>query len=84
MQFFSLTPITLDLAASDNEQRRKRSDSVVADERDEIETKRMDTLVQKMALHFPRRTNQPIEGAETLQTSINQVISLLSNHIDLR
>ena len=73
MQFFSLTPITLDLAASDREQRRRRADSVVVDERDESETARMEQLVQKMALHFPRRQGQPTQGAEVLPASINQV-----------
>jgi hypothetical protein len=73
MQFFSLTPITLDLAASDLENGRRRADSVVIDERDEPETKRMDQLVQKMASHFPRREEQPTQGAHILKASINQV-----------
>ena len=73
MQFFSLTPITLDLAASDREQGRRRADSVVVDEREETETARMDQLVQKMGLHFPRRQGQPTQGADTLHISINQV-----------
>lgn len=78
MQFFSLTPITLDLAASDLEHGRRRADSVVTDERDETETKRMDQLVQKMAQHFPKRQGQPTQGAEILKASINQVYPLLS------
>lgn len=73
MQFFSLTPITLDLAASDREQGRRRADSVVVDERDESESVRMAVLVQKMALHFPRRQGQPTQGAEVLAPSIDQV-----------
>ena len=76
MQFFSLTPITLDLAASDHDQGRRRADSIVIDERNDIETARMDRLVQKMALHFPRRQGQPVQGAETLRASINQVSPL--------
>jgi len=78
MQFFSLTPITLDLAASDLEQGRRRADSVVIDERDEGETKRMAELVKKMTLHFPRREGQPTQGAEILKASINQVLPLPS------
>jgi hypothetical protein len=74
MQFFSLTPITLDLAASDRQIGRRRADSVVIDERDDRETVRMEGLVKKMALHFPRRENQPIEGAQILMESIDQVI----------
>lgn len=73
MQFFSLTPITLDLAASDRQIGRRRADSVVVDERDHQETVRMEGLVSKMALHFPRRKNQPIEGAQLLMESIDQV-----------
>jgi len=74
MQFFSLTPITLDLAASDRQIGRRRADSVVIDERDDKETARMEGLVTKMALHFPRRKNQPIEGAQILVESIDQVV----------
>ena len=73
MQFFSLTPITLDLAASDRRIGRRRADSVVVDERDDSETARMEGLVAKMALHFPRRKDQPIEGAQILVESIDQV-----------
>lgn len=73
MQFFSLTPITLDLAASDQKIGRRRADSVVFDERDELETVRMDNLVVKMALHFPKREGQPTQGADILKASIDQV-----------
>ena len=73
MQFFSLTPITLDLSASDVRIGRRRADSMIIDERDENETHRMDILVQKMTQHFPRRESQPTQGAETLQASISQV-----------
>jgi hypothetical protein len=73
MQFFSLTPITLDLAASDLANGRRRADSMVIDERDQDETARMDVLVRKMAQHFPRRQGMPTHGAEILQSSINQV-----------
>lgn len=73
MQFFSLTPITLDLAASDLQIGRRRADSVVIDERDETETTRIKTLVNKMSLHFPRKEGQPIQGSEILKTSIDQV-----------
>ena len=73
MQFFSLTPITLDLSASDVRIGRRRADSMIIDERDENETHRMDILVQKMTQHFPRREGQPTQGAETLQASISQV-----------
>ena len=38
-----------------------------------METARMERLVNKMALHFPRRLGQPTEGAEILGTSIDQV-----------
>ena len=79
MQFFSLTPITLDLAATDRQNRRRRADSVVADERDELETVRMDNLVSKMALHFPNREGQPTQGADILKASIDQV-PLTWNH----
>jgi phosphatidylinositol N-acetylglucosaminyltransferase subunit Q len=78
MQFFSLTPITLDLAASDREQGRRRADSVVIDERDESETARMELLVQKMGLHFPRKKGQPTQGAAVLPSSIDQVFPLAS------
>ena len=73
MQFFSLTPITLDLSASDVIIGRRRADSMIVDERDESETRRMDILVQKMTQHFPRRQDQPTQGAEILQASISQV-----------
>jgi hypothetical protein len=73
MQFFSLTPITLDLAASDRQNGRARSDSVIIDERDDYETARMNDLVNKMSLHFPKRQGQSIQGAEILKTSIDQV-----------
>ena len=73
MQFFSLTPITLDLAATDKQNRRRRADSVVVDERDEFETVRMDNLVAKMALHFPKRQGQPTQGADILKSTIDQV-----------
>ena len=73
MQFFSLTPITLDLAAADQQNRRRRADSVVVDERDEFENVRMDKLVAKMALHFPTRQGQPTQGADILKPSIDQV-----------
>jgi hypothetical protein len=73
MQFFSLTPITLDLAASDFANGRRRADSMVIDERDQNETARMDVLVRKMAQHFPRRQGQPTHGADILQSSISQV-----------
>jgi phosphatidylinositol glycan class Q protein len=73
MQFFSLTPITLDLSASDVRIGRRRADSMIIDERDENETRRMDVLVQKMTQHFPRREGQPTQGAEILQASISQV-----------
>lgn len=76
MQFFSLTPITLDLAASDRQIGRRRADSVVVDERDELETVRMNNLVTKMALHFPKRQGQPTQGADILKTSIDQVCLL--------
>jgi len=74
MQFFSLTPITLDLAASDQQVGRRRADSVVIDERDEVETVRMDNLVAKMTLHFPKRQGLQTQGAEILKTSIDQVM----------
>jgi len=80
MQFFSLTPITLDLAASDQQVGRRRADSVVIDERDELETVRMDNLVAKMALHFPKRQGLQTQGAEILKTSIDQVRSLCSTN----
>lgn len=73
MQFFSLTPITLDLAASDLANGRPRADSMVVDERDQSETARMDVLVQKMGQHFPRREGQPTQGADLLQAAISQV-----------
>jgi hypothetical protein len=73
MQFFSMTPITLDLAASDQKIGRRRADSVVVDERDELENVRMDNLVFKMALHFPKREGQPTQGADILKASIDQV-----------
>jgi len=73
MQFFSLTPITLDLSASDVIIGRRRADSMIVDERDETETRRMDVLVHKMTQHFPRREDQPTQGAEILQESISQV-----------
>jgi hypothetical protein len=73
MQFFSLTPITLDLAAADQQNRRRRADSVVVDERDEFENVRMDKLVAKMALHFPTRQGQSTQGADILKPSIDQV-----------
>jgi len=73
MQFFSLTPITLDLAASDHQVGRRRADSVVIGERDEVENMRMDNLVAKMALHFPKRQGLQTQGAEILKTSIDQV-----------
>ena len=73
MQFFSLTPITLDLAATDQQNRRRRADSVVVDERDEFENVRMDNLVAKMALHFPKRQGQPTQGADILKASIDKV-----------
>jgi hypothetical protein len=73
MQFFSLTPITLDLAASDRKNGRPRADSVAIDERDELETVRMENLVHKMSLHFPKRQGQPTQGANILRTSIDQV-----------
>jgi hypothetical protein len=77
MQFFSLTPIMLDLAASDQQSgRRQRADSVIIDERDEHETVRMENLVSKVALHFPRQQGQPTQGAEILKTIIDQVNSL--------
>jgi hypothetical protein len=73
MQFFSLTPITLDLSASDVIIGRRRADSMIIDERDASETRRMDILVHKMTQHFPRRQDQPVQGAEILQESISQV-----------
>ena len=77
MQFFSLPPITLDLAALEHQNGRRRADSVVIDERDEVETVRMEHLVAKMALHFPKRQGQPIQGAEILKSSIDQVLFIL-------
>ena len=79
MQFFSLAPITLDLAATDRQNRRRRADSVVAYERDELETVRMDNLVAKMALHFPKREGQPTQGADILKPSIDQVALTWNN-----
>jgi len=77
MQFFSLTPITLNLAAADHQGgRRPRADSVVMDEQSENRN-----LVIKMALHFPRRQGQPTQGADTLQKSIGQVSVLPSGDL---
>jgi phosphatidylinositol N-acetylglucosaminyltransferase subunit Q len=70
MQFFSLTPITLDLAAS-GQGGRQRADSII--ERDDSETARMDDLVKKVGFHFPRHPSQPIQGSEILTMSIDQV-----------
>ena len=76
MQFLSLAPITLDLAASDQQTGRQRADSLLIDERDEVETNRMENLVKKMALHFPKHEGQPTQGAEVLNTCIDQVTLL--------
>jgi hypothetical protein len=80
MQFFSLTPITLDLSEADRHSGRKRSDSVAQDERAPGETARMVVLKSKMLQHFPRRSGQPTQGAEILRTAVDQVCFCAWDH----